>query len=415
MDWHAEHPPAWAVRIRQERIARRWSQAEAVRALRVHFPADSTSDASLLHDWTRWEAGLAEPGAVYKPVLAETFGTVTAALFPEPPPAAASSPTDPLSTAEVLARIRSPDLDNTTLEALTVTVDDLCTRYARAPADALLPEAQFWLDRLTGLLDHRLTLDQHREVLRLSGFVALLNGCLQWDLGRTTSAESSRATAFSLGTESGSGDVTGWAYELQAWFALTQGDYRTVVVAAETGLARSGGQALAGQLSGQTAKAWARIGERRQVEVALDRGRRQLDALPPPSNPGNHFVVDASRFDLWAMDCYRVLGEDLLAIGYAGEVLRSGRHPDGRERSPRRAAAARITLAVAAARNGDLEAAIHHGTLALNGDQASLPSLLVTSRELTNLLDRDFPRAPQAVAFAQELHLLEHRFLRSAD
>jgi len=40
------------------------------------------------------------------------------------------------------------------------------------------------------------------------------------------------------------------------------------------------GQGVAVQLAAQEAKAWARIGDRRQTEVALDQGRRLLDVLP---------------------------------------------------------------------------------------------------------------------------------------
>ncbi len=58
------------------------------------------------------------------------------------------------------------------------------------------------------------------------------------------------------------------------------------------------------QLAAQEAKAWARIGDRRQTEVALDRGRRLLDSMPYPENLDNHFVVDPTKFDFYAMDCY---------------------------------------------------------------------------------------------------------------
>src|SRR5580700_9418637 len=58
------------------------------------------------------------------------------------------------------------------------------------------------------------------------------------------------------------------------------------------------------------ATAWARIGDRRQTEVALDRGRRLLDAMPYPDNVGHHFVVGPSKFDFYAMDCCRQLAED---------------------------------------------------------------------------------------------------------
>jgi hypothetical protein len=51
------------------------------------------------------------------------------------------------------------------------------------------------------------------------------------------------------------------------------------------------------QLAGQKAKARARVGDRRQVEVALDDGCNLLESLPHPDNLDNHFVVDPAKFD----------------------------------------------------------------------------------------------------------------------
>ena len=55
------------------------------------------------------------------------------------------------------------------------------------------------------------------------------------------------------------------------------------------------------------------MGDRRQVELVLDHGRRILEGLPYPENLDHHFVVDPSKFDFYAMDCYRTAGEDNLA------------------------------------------------------------------------------------------------------
>jgi hypothetical protein len=410
----ADARPAWAERIRQERLTREWSQAEAVRAIRAHAPGNLPGEASLLRSWNRWESGAEQPDAFHKALLAKTFGTVTRALFPVDRQAAdeaTAAGTAGSSSLEVLSRLRSTTIDDPTLTALAARVDELCSRYARAPSGQLLTEGRKWLGRVTHLLDRRLTLDQHRDVLRQAGFLALLVGCLEYDQGLTTSAEASRTLALSLGSESGSTEVVGWAFELQAWQALTQGDFRTTIAAGEAGQAVAPSQGPSVQLAAQAARAWARIGQRREVEVALDRSRNLLESLPTAENPDNHFVVDPARFDLWAMDCYRVLGEDRLAAGYAREVLRGGTDPDGRDRSPMRSAEAHITLGVVAARSRDVEAAVHEGKLALSGERKSLPSLLVISRELGYILDREFRGLAQVEAYAHELRQLERQVL----
>jgi hypothetical protein len=160
---------------------------------------------------------------------------------------------------------------------------------------------------------------------------------------------------------------------------------------------------VAVQLAAQEAKAWARIGDRRQTEVALDRGRRLLDALPYPDNLDHHFVVDPTKFDFYAMDCYRMLAEDKLAGNLADEVIRSATDFDGTERAPMRTAEARITLGVIAGRNGDIEQAVDHGQRALTGPRRSLPSLIMVSRDLSRVLNERYPAEPATAAYREQL------------
>jgi len=83
--------PAWARRMTNERQARGWSQADAVRAMRAHAPmregekVELPGGASLPRQWKRWEAGEVQPKEFYQPIIAATFGTVTHAMFPVAP------------------------------------------------------------------------------------------------------------------------------------------------------------------------------------------------------------------------------------------------------------------------------------------------------------------------------------------
>jgi hypothetical protein len=175
---------------------------------------------------------------------------------------------------------------------------------------------------------------------------------------------------------------------MRAWINLTTGDYNGVVAAARAGTAVTPHQSVAVQLLAQEAKAWARLGDRRQMEVALDKGRRLLESLPYPENLDHHFVVDPTKFDYYSMDCYRISGVNAMAETLADEVIQASTDFDGRERAPMRLAEARITLGVVRAREGDLEEAVSLGQRALTGERKSLPSLLMVSRYQTTMIHK---------------------------
>jgi hypothetical protein len=159
------------------------------------------------------------------------------------------------------------------------------------------------------LLDGRLTLTQHREVLVLAGWLALLVGCVEYDTQDLRAAEATRRAAATLGEEAGHAQIMAWAQEMTCWFALTQGRYRQVIEAARAGHQMAPHDAVSVQLAGQEAKAWARMGDRRQVELALERGRVLMESLGYPDNLDNHFTFDPDKFDFYAMDCYRRSGD----------------------------------------------------------------------------------------------------------
>lgn len=403
--------PTWAVRIRREREARGWSVMDAVRALTANA-ADTEakslpSDSTLKRRWHEWEAGDSDPSkgrAFYAPIIARTFGVARHALFPieRHEHSGLIVPTG-METADILTRMRRSDVDAATLDGLQRTVEMLCSEYAYMPSAQLVTEGRQWLRRVVDIRAHRLTFDQHREILVLAGWLSLLVGCVENDMGDRRAAEATRKMALSLGEETGHAGIMGWAHEMRAWFALTDGDYRGVIAASRAGTERAGSDSVAVQLLAQEAKAWARLGDRRQMEISLDKGRRLLDALPYPDNLDNHFIVDPSKHDFYAMDCYRIAGVNSLAETYADEVIRSSTRPDGTAHKPMRVVEAEITRGVIAGRNGDAEAAVAHGRAALASERQSIPSLLMVSSELDRLLRTQFPTQPDALDYTGQI------------
>ena len=408
--------PAWARRIANERRARNWSQAEAVRVMRMHSSKELPGSASLLREWKRWESGEIMPKEFYQPIIAATFGTVTHAMFPVPPrhdPDADLLAISGMDTLELVGRLQRSDLDNATLDGLRIMADRLCSEYPYMPSDQLLAEGRAWLRRVGQMQGMRLGLKQHRELLVQAGWITLLLGCVEYDTGLRQAAETTRQAALSLGDEADHGDIQAWAHEIRAWMALTTGDYHGVIAAARAGTDIAPQSGVAVQLAAQEAKAWARIGDRRQTEVALDRGRRLLDSMPYPENLDHHFVVDPTKFDFYAMDCYRMLADDKLAENLATEVIQSGTDFDGTERAPMRLAEAKITLGVVAARQGDLEQAFHYGERALAGERRSLPSLAMVSRDLTRVLRDRYPDEPSTKDYLEKVRMISQAHDRS--
>jgi hypothetical protein len=127
------------------------------------------------------------------------------------------------------------------------------------------------------------------------------------------------------------------------------------------------------------------------------------DSLPYPERPDNHFVVDPDKFDFYAMDCYRLIGDDKLADMHAREIIRKTTNADGTSTSPMRSAEARLTLGVVAARTGDLTQAVSHGRTALAIDRRSQPSLLMIGKELDEVLKQRFPSEPDTANFHDAL------------
>ena len=404
--------PAWARRIVAERAARDMSQRGLARAMRMHAenPPEGKGRELDVENLRRriidWEKGRNSPDDYHMQLIARTFGTVTAAFFPEQEKQRRErelSKTHGQDTLTIVSRLQRSDIDSATIDALRITVDQLCCDYANVPSEQLIVQGRQWLENVAGLLNGSLTLSQHREAMVLAGWLALLVGCVEYDMGRSSAAERTRRAALSLATEAEHAEIAGWAHEMKSWFSLTTGDFRGVIAAARTGAEIAPSHSVAVQLAAQEAKAWARVGDRRQVELALDRGRQKLEGMPYPENVANHFVVDPSKFDFYAMDCYRLLGEDALAETYATEVLRAGTDFGGRDVSTMRNAEARITLGVVAARQGDLDQALTYGGRALDADRQSLPSLLMVSQELEAEVQAHFADDPDAIDYSQRL------------
>ncbi|WP_030107406.1 helix-turn-helix domain-containing protein [Actinoalloteichus caeruleus] len=274
------------------------------------------------------------------------------------PPTAPSAPGRPWGLSDVVRRLHNTDVGSQTLEQMQLVTEQLCCEYAWRGARELHRETMQWLEYSAQLLERPTTLREHRDILVNAGWLTLLLGCLEYDLGNIRQAELSRLAALQIGKESGHAEIVGWTFELSAWFALTQGRLRSVAQYAEAGTAAAPHSSVVVQLAAQSAKAHARMGQRDRVHRTLDGGYRLLTRHDHPSRPENHFVIDPTKWDFYAMDCYRLVGDDRRATEHAHEVIHLSRASDGTEKSPMRATEARFTLGISALRTGDIESAL---------------------------------------------------------
>ena len=296
----------------------------------------------------------------------------------------------PWQTAEMVQRLQASDTTPGALEGLHSTVVELCCQYAYRDALELRQEAQGWLTHVGNLLRRPVGLRAHTELLVAGGWLALLAGCVEYDLGMRAAAESTRTAALELGQESGHPEISGWAHEMSAWFALTQGRLKNAIAAAQAGQAIAKTSSVHVQLVAQEAKARARLGES-GLETLLESGREILAQLAYPDRPDNHFKIDPAKWDYYAMDVHRLAGDDALTRHYAGTVIRDSVSPDGAELSPMRISESRLSLAVVAGREGDLEQAVSLGMQALVGDRRSVPHLVMVASELDAELQERYP------------------------
>jgi transcriptional regulator with XRE-family HTH domain len=365
----------------------------------------------------RWESGEVRwPSPPYRRALKELTGLEPAQLGFIPsgrtaqPPArieaadAFRSEAELVDTLDLARMVTSSDLGQGTLDALQEAAELLCRAYPSASAGELRARTKQRLNYISRLLQGRLTLAQHRELLVTIGWLALLLGCVHYDLGEREQAEAARQAAYQAGLQAGHGEIIAWSYEMAAWFALTEGRYHDVIDYARAGQQHAGLTNAMIQLVLQQARGQARLRQRRDVHASLDHGARLLEQLPKPEHPENHFVFDHTKWIFYAATCYTWLGDDQPAEEHARELIAYHTRPDGSSNAPMRTAMSHIDLGLIRARHGNLDEAVHHGLTAFSYDRKTEASLLSHAADLDQLFSDRYPGERLADDFHQRYH-----------
>jgi tetratricopeptide (TPR) repeat protein len=175
-------------------------------------------------------------------------------------------------------------------------------------------------------------------------------------------ARASRSVALRLAVQAEHPEIVAWTLKLQAWWALTDRYFRAAVDHARQGQAAAPRRSSAmPQLAAQEARAWARLGDRRETRAALQRAAVALAALPVPDHPEDHLVFDGLKLHFYSATCYAWLDMADPAEEHAREVIRQC--GDGRWST--RFANAHVDLGLARAARGEIDGAAEAGQRAL--------------------------------------------------
>ncbi len=272
------------------------------------------------------------------------------------------------------------------LELLGVAIDRMCRDYPVADSAELSARAMEHLRYVTKLLEGRVTLAQHRDLLVTAGWLAALLACTRYDVGEAPAAGTARVMARQFGEEAGHGELIAWSFEIAAWYALVEGRYDETVALSESGLEHAGVTSAAVQLTLQAARGYARMGDPRARE-ALKAGQAILSRLPQPAHPEHHFVFDRGKYEFYVATILTWLGDDATAGEHAREVVRQCAAAGG---WPTRLGTTLVNLGLLAGRRGDLDEAVSHGAAALSLPHRSA-ELLPRAGELGRELATRYP------------------------
>jgi tetratricopeptide (TPR) repeat protein len=336
-----------------------------------------------------WEhAGSAELGEVSQ----RAGGEGTAALLH---PIASADAGEDFDVLMMIQEADRTDIGAGTIDGLYAIFNRLCQDYPSAAAPELRQKAKRLYSRVMQLRQGRITFAQHRELIAVSAWVAALLACVEWDMNEREAAETARSATLRFAKEIDQAELTAWSYEMQAWFALTEGRYGDATRIASAGQEVGGENSAIVQLAMQEARGWARLGQSDLAERAIHRGYDMLQRLPEAEYP-RLFIYDKSKFPYYVASCYQWLGQDAKAEEYALQVIRECENNGTTERSPMRMAEIYITLGLVQVHRDNLEGAVDSGSKALAYDRQTQPHLLIRLSELRQAIGCKFPNTEAA-------------------
>jgi hypothetical protein len=344
-------------------------------------------------------------------------GAVAPGLHGEP----AADPVLPLPeeiamTTEESARfVRSARgaVDADVLDQLTADVRRLAADYIARPPIVLFRPLSELRREVFDMLDQRQRPAVLPSLYAVAGRLCALLAHASGDLGHGYAAETHTRTAWLCADLADDDDLRAFVRWVQSNAAYWSGDHRRAAEVAHAGQQHARGGTSLLRLASQEARAWAAIGEVREVERALatvagatERGTQ--DGSRGPDDEVGVFRFDAGKAAYYASEVRLSLGGEAnarLARRAAEESLRLFATGSEEQRAPEFVAAAQLDLAGAHLALDDLDGAAEpvRTVIELPVESRTQPIISRVASVSETLGRSRFARSPLAVDLADEI------------
>jgi len=303
---------------------------------------------------------------------------------------------DAIDAIEANRRAGATSLAPGTVERLGQLTEHYQRAYGASSPNVLHAELLVMRLYVGSLLDRKLTLTEHRDLVVLTGLLSALLGLASFDCGDRAAALAWCDDAKERGTEAGHPAIVAWSYEPRVLVAYYGGQPKEAVVAAQAGRrsARCGTVAHA-RLALQEMRAVARTCDASAATEARGRAEHALAKLPAKAPRSGTFLgVDERTLPAFTVMAHLDLGQHGDAEQLAGQLLDTCDFTDW----PTGYALRRLDRGIARAQLGRLDEAIGDGMQALDTRRLA-SSVVARAGELDATLQRGFPGAVEARDF----------------
>jgi tetratricopeptide (TPR) repeat protein/transcriptional regulator with XRE-family HTH domain len=296
----------------------------------------------------------------------------------------------------------TPSLGSGDLQQLEQTVEHYATVFRRSLPETLYPELLGIRLHVGELLNGSVTLAQHRDLLVTAGWLSNLLGLLCFDLGDPAAAGAWCTDVEKRADDATHPELAAWASQTRVLMAFYGGKPREAIAHAQEGQAFAPlGTVAHAKLVAQEMRAWAQLGDGREVADARRRAEQAITKLPAATPTQGAFSISRAGDPPYTATSLLLLGQFQEAEAMTRQVITShygvgGRNGPGEH--PAGFALAHLRLALALAGLGQLDEAHDAANMALAAPRP-VRSVVVLASEFDRTLTRAFGNTAQARDF----------------